>query len=94
MNNRLKLDWKLSEQPFEDLAFGLVGDVKQLTHTQVPDIADMFPFNDGWSLRGYISDGWIAVHLSSQHGVTIPTIGEMKSVERDELVTMISPYTL
>jgi len=90
----LKLEWKLSKQPFPDIGFVIADTICKAVHNQMSELADMFPFKSNWKLSGHIGDDWIAIRIIDRPGSGVPSIGELKREELDELKAKILPLSL
>ncbi|MFC2169664.1 serine protease [Acidobacteriota bacterium] len=90
----LKLEWKLSKEPFADIGFAVAKIVCKTVHDQMPELAELFPLKSNWKLNGHIDNDWIAIRIIDRPGSGVPSINVLKGEELEELKSKILPYSL
>lgn len=93
MEENLKLEWKLANDPLVDIGFALVRTEIQHVQDQMPDLADMFPFRETWTLKGHLDDGWLAIQLLNRNGSGVPTVLKLEDAELEVLTAKVLPFS-
>ena len=52
----IKLEWKLSKEPFVDIGFAIEKRITEVADQKLPDLAELFPFKGNWELQGHIDE--------------------------------------
>jgi S1-C subfamily serine protease len=93
----LKLEWKLSDSDpnnmFIDIGFAVVNIINEAVHTQMPDLADLFPLGGCFVVQGYVANDWIAVRILGRYGPGVPRVEKIKDEDIKELTKKIEPFS-
>jgi hypothetical protein len=91
----LSLEWKLPNghgNKLVDIGSAVDSVATNIANQQVPDIADLFPFNGNWEIQGHIDEEWLVVRITWRYGCGIPTVGELQGNELDYIKSKVLPF--
>lgn len=89
----MKLEWQFSNYPAGDISSAIVQAVSEIAHQQMPDLADMFPFQTSSETLHYLDEGWMAVRITHYHTRGVASIGSLEGDELEEIRQKIQPFT-
>lgn len=89
-----RFDWKLTEDPFVDVAFALVKRIGKLVHERLPELADLFPFKATWEIKGHLGDDWLAFSITDTKVAGISNVGKLEGKALTELAAKVPPRPL
>ncbi len=90
MEREQKLEWNLTNQPFSTMGHRFADVGTKLVEKQMPDLADMFPF-ETWRSEGHIGDGWIVIRMSGKRAGNF-VIQNLQGADLQYLISKISPF--
>ncbi|HYN25542.1 MAG TPA: hypothetical protein VES69_10920, partial [Pyrinomonadaceae bacterium] len=72
-NMDFKLEWKLSNEPLPDIGFAISNTIIQVVNEQMPDLAEMFPFQRSWELQGHLDEAWMVAVITDAKASQVPS---------------------
>jgi trypsin-like peptidase len=78
--------WKPpSNEPRLDICSVIAGEALAMVNSQMPELADLFPFRNSHEVRLSFEDGWLGLIADFRHGPGIPVAGVLTDAEKSEL---------